>query len=325
MNVIVSNKNERLLSSLDIEVIKSINGEFTVDEIIETFSNFFFNRMFLDVTAIKNYMDISNLQKLSINLDVDKIILLLDNDLMNNQNYLSQLISIGIFNFANTQESLMYLYNHPNTYKDVAHIHSLQHSNDNNQNNTGTKGNFFGSFINKESENKSVIRTAKVIGFKNVTRGAGATTLIYMLKKTLSKQDYTVALEVNKSDFGFFNEEDMYSINQNNLNAAINKFGNANIILIDLNNTSGEICDDIIYLIEPSIIKLNKMMSINKNALSDLYGKKIVLNKSLLTPKDIKDFEFESNISVTYSIPPLNERNNNDEILNGIIEIIKQK
>ena len=34
MNVIVSNKNEGLLNSLDIDVIKSINGEFEVDEII---------------------------------------------------------------------------------------------------------------------------------------------------------------------------------------------------------------------------------------------------------------------------------------------------
>ena len=64
MNVIVSNKNQGLLSSLDVDVIKSINGEFTVDEIIGTFSNFFFNRMFLDITAVKDYMDVSNIQKL---------------------------------------------------------------------------------------------------------------------------------------------------------------------------------------------------------------------------------------------------------------------
>ena len=33
MNVIVSNKQRNLLNSLDVDVIKSINGEFTVDEI----------------------------------------------------------------------------------------------------------------------------------------------------------------------------------------------------------------------------------------------------------------------------------------------------
>ena len=45
MNVIVANKNEGLLNSLDIDVIKTINGQFEAEEIIQTFSNFFFNRI----------------------------------------------------------------------------------------------------------------------------------------------------------------------------------------------------------------------------------------------------------------------------------------
>ena len=49
-----------------------------VDEIIATFQNFFYQRMILDITAIKNYTDIVNLQKLSISLDMNKLILLLD-------------------------------------------------------------------------------------------------------------------------------------------------------------------------------------------------------------------------------------------------------
>ena len=38
MNVIISNKNKELLSTLDIEVIKSIDGEFTVTMPAVTFS-----------------------------------------------------------------------------------------------------------------------------------------------------------------------------------------------------------------------------------------------------------------------------------------------
>ena len=74
MNVIVANKNEGFLNSLDVDIIKSINGEYEVDEIIQIFSNFFFNRMFLDITAIKNNHNISNIQKLSMNFDIDKVI-----------------------------------------------------------------------------------------------------------------------------------------------------------------------------------------------------------------------------------------------------------
>lgn len=310
MNVIVSNKNQNLLNSLDVDVIKSMNGEFTADEIIGTFSNFFFNRMFLDITAIKNYMDVGNIQKLSMGIEMDKVILLLDNTLMSNNSYLSKLISLGIYNFANNKESLMYLYNHPNTYKDVAHIHQLTGSETDNTTSSGTV------------QDTPTIRTAKVIGFKNATAGAGATTLIYMLKKLLSEKDYVVAIEVNKNDFGFFNERDMYSVNQNNLDAAINKFGTANTILVDLNNTNGETCDEVIYLMEPSIIKLNKMMLINKEVFDKLYGHKIVLNKSLLTPQDVTDFEFESHSSIAFNIPPLNDRVDNKEILSEFIKIL---
>lgn len=310
MNVIVSNKNQNLLNSLDVDVIKSMNGEFTADEIIGTFSNFFFNRMFLDITAIKNYMDVGNIQKLSMGIEMDKVILLLDNTLMSNNSYLSKLISLGIYNFANNKESLMYLYNHPNTYKDVAHIHQLTGSETDNTTSSGTV------------QDTPTIRTAKVIGFKNATAGAGATTLIYMLKKLLSEKDYVVAIEVNKNDFGFFNERDMYSVNQNNLDAAINKFGTANTILVDLNNTNGETCDEVIYLMEPSIIKLNKMMLINKEVFDKLYGHKIVLNKSLLTPQDVTDFEFESHSSIAFNIPPLNDRADNKEILSEFIKIL---
>lgn len=316
MNVIVSNKNQGLLSSLDIDVIKSMNGEFTAEEIINTFSNFFFNRMFLDITAIKDYHNIENIQKLSMGLEIDKVIFLLDNYLMNDNSYLSKLISMGIYNFANTKETLMYLYNHPNTYKDVAYIHKLNDENDDSNTHDGHKNRFF----KKDEEPQfKPSRTARVIGFKNMTSGAGATTLVYMLKKVLSEKDYVVAIEVNKNDFGFFNEKDMYSVNQNNLPAAINKFGNANMILVDLNNSPGEICDDVIYLLEPSTIKLNKMMLVNRDIFEKLYDKKIVLNKSLLSDQDVTDFEFESHSKIAYNLPPLNDRADNTAKLEEFI------
>ena len=137
----------------------------------------------------------------------------------------------------------------------------------------------------------------------------------------LSEKDYVIAIEVNKNDFGFFNEKDMYSVNQNNLNAAINKFGTANTILVDLNNTNGETCDEVIYLMEPSIIKLNKMMLVNKEIFDKLLGHKVVLNKSLLSTQDITDFEFESHATVAFNIPPLNDRADNKTILSEFVKI----
>jgi hypothetical protein len=219
--------------------------------------------MFLDITAIKNFRDISNIQKLSMSLEMDKVILLLNGELMHDNIFLSKIISMGIYNFADTKETLLYLYNHPNSYKDVAHIHQLN-ENTNDTSSTGDKKSKFFKSSNVQQKSNEY-RNAKVIGFKSMTQGAGATTLIYMLKKYLAEKNYVVALEVNKNDFGFFNEKDMYSINQNNLSAAINRFSSASYILVDINNCNLEVCDEVVYLIEPSTIKLNKMMLINKN------------------------------------------------------------
>ena len=63
MNVIIANKYKEMLDSLDIDVIKSMDGEFTVDEIVERFSNFFFQRMILDITAVKDYKNLKNIQR----------------------------------------------------------------------------------------------------------------------------------------------------------------------------------------------------------------------------------------------------------------------
>ena len=74
MNVIVANKYQTLLSNLDIELMKTMYGEYDVEEIISTFQTFFYNRMILDITSIRNHQDIKVLQKLSISLDMSKVI-----------------------------------------------------------------------------------------------------------------------------------------------------------------------------------------------------------------------------------------------------------
>ena len=105
MNVIIANKYKEMLLSLDIPVIKSLEGVYDVNDIIENFTNFYFDRMILDITAIKDYTNLDNLQKLSINLDMGKVILLLDDSEESSSSaYLSKLISMGIYNFTRNEE-----------------------------------------------------------------------------------------------------------------------------------------------------------------------------------------------------------------------------
>ena len=123
MNVIIANEAKNTLANLDIDVIKNLNGTYTADELLEMFKNFFFARMILDITAIQNYQDVTNIQKISMELDVSKIILLLPaTEEMSSSLFLSKLISMGIYNFTTNLEGVKYLLDHPNSYKDVAHI-----------------------------------------------------------------------------------------------------------------------------------------------------------------------------------------------------------
>ena len=79
--------------------------------------------------------------------------------------------------------------------------------------------------------------------------------------------------------------------------------------MVDLNDSSNEgACDDVLYLIEPSSIKLNKLMRRDRKIFEELKGKKLVLNMSLLSNSDIMDFEYEGRTKVFYNIPPLNDR-----------------
>ena len=55
MNVIISNKYRQQLNSLEIDVSKKLEGEYEVDEILSQFSNYFYNKMIIDITSIKDY------------------------------------------------------------------------------------------------------------------------------------------------------------------------------------------------------------------------------------------------------------------------------
>ena len=46
----------------------------------------------------------------------------------------------------------------------------------------------------------------------------------------------------------------------------------------------------------------------NRRVFEELRGRKIILNKSLLSNSDIMDFEYEGKTKVFYNIPPLNDR-----------------
>lgn len=307
MDTVISNKYSSVLNELDIEVSKKLEGEYTVDEIISQFKNFFFNKMFLDITAIKDYKDLTNLQKLSMSIDMDKVILLLDKDdsISDSEPFLAKLVNMGIYNFTKDQNNLMYLYTNPNIYRDVAYLQKI----DTGENNNTT------------TDSSHSVSNKRIIGIKNITDSAGATSLIYMLKKVLSSYYSVMALEVDKRDLTYFKDKDTLTVKDDEINNIINKYNSIDIFLLDLNKSNKDyLCTDVLYLVEPSILKLNKLAMLNPKLINDIKGKMVVLNKSLLSESEIADFEVETRIKVYYNIPPLNDKKDNSDILSPLLE-----
>ncbi len=343
MNVIVANRYSAMLSSLStkIDLIKTIDGEFQVEELIAQFDNFFFNKMVLDITAISGYQDIAQIQKLSFGMDVSKIILLLDDSqVVNSPQYLSELVSMGIYNFTRNIDAIAYLIDNPNAYKDVAQFHMIGKTgygfddNGNNSNN-GSGGSNKGMFgFNQTVGNEksfmsngigvSSLGGTRIIGVKNLTDHAGATTLIYMLKKQLADNYSVLGVELDKNDFLFFNDPDLKSISSKELQSVIsNPVNNYNVILVDVNDSNAASqCSEMIYLIEPSTLMLKKMILRDRNIKDKMKSMKVVLNKSLLDATDVRDFEGEARCSVFHNIPPLDDKKDKhrviDELLNKL-------
>ena len=307
MDTVISNKYSSVLNELDIEVSKKLEGEYTVDEIISQFKNFFFNKMFLDITAIKDYKDLTNLQKLSMSIDMDKVILLLDKDdsISNSEPFLAKLVNMGIYNFTKDQNNLMYLYTNPNIYRDVAYLQKI----DTGENNNTT------------TDSSHSVSNKRIIGIKNITDSAGSTSLIYMLKKVLSSYYSVMVLEVNKRDFTYFKDNDALTVKEDEISNVMDKYNNIDIFLLDLNKSNKDyLCTDVLYLIEPSILKLNKLAMLNPKLINDIKGKMVVLNKSVLSKSEQADFAVETGIKVFYNIPPLNDKKDNSDILLPLLE-----
>lgn len=315
MNVIITNKYRDALAALDIEVIKKLEGEFTVDEIVDTFKNFFFQKMILDITALKDYTNIKTLQKLSLSLDMDRLVLLLDgSEATSSPGFLSDLISMHIYNFTTNVEGVKWLYEHPNSYRDVAQYHQLD-------------TNYAMAYSAPVAANNYIapeVKKTRIICLKNLTPSAGATSLAYIMMRQLNRNYKAVAIEVDRHDFVYFDDKHLISTSNSELGNTIAKYSNMDAIILDANNSPAAegLSSDVFYLLEPSKIKINKLLSKNPKAFSNASSKNIVLNQCMLTNQDVSDFEYETKLSIYYRMPPLNDQSDEnvglDDFLNKL-------
>ncbi len=326
MNLVIVNKNINVINSLNIDVIKTLHGEFNVDDLKSELVNFYFNRVIIDITAIKNFIVSSNLFDVLNYFGKDKVILLLDNnDYCNDNKFISDLINNGFYNFTKNAQGISYLISRSNTYDDVKKYLKndtfasvlTENSNPKNNNINQTEQHISSvtDNINQiEQPTNSAISNNKqvIIGVQNLSEGAGATTLMCQMVKQLSLNYNVKGIEINGHDSLYFrNPNILYYIDY--LETKLNiekKLKDIHVIIIDLNyfEDKDHLCDDIIYLLEPGIIRLSKCINNTSYFKEKIEGKKIVLNRSALKDDEINYFERQTGINVFYNLINFDER-----------------
>ena len=316
MNVIVSNEKRNELNNLNIDIIKSVEGIFSVEELIGMFTNFFFNKMILDITSVKDYNDYSNIKKLFTNIDSSKVIVYL-NDLTNNKEYISDIITLGVYNFTDRYDDIMELFNNPKNYNDVKNLQISKSNYDINKQIDEKLG------INKEKEFTfqdfilpgEYDGNKKIIGVVNLTEHAGATTLVVQMIKQLNIKYSAIGIEMNKQDFIYFKTPNIYScMSKVEVLRKIKEHKDCDAVIVDLNNFDyREFCTDVIYLIEPGTIKITKLLNRNGKAFQELSGEKIVLNRTNMDDGQVSEFEVETKLKI-FSVVS-NFRDNLDRVI----------
>ena len=166
----------------------------------------------------------------------------------------------------------------------------------------------------------SKVNEMKIIGIKNLSEGAGSTTLMQQMVKQLAFNYKVKGIELNGFDAMYFRNPDIIFCNDyTEAETKIQGLKGIDAIIIDLNEfeDKNNICTDIIYLLEPGIIRISKFIkNINKykDKLNDM---KIVLNRSALKDEEINYFEKETDLKVYYNL------NNFDDKKDRLLSIDK--
>lgn len=300
MNVIVANKYRNELKNIGIDVSGVIEGTFNSFQIVSAFRNYYYERIILDITSINGYENISTLinelKNIFSILDPNKTILLIENTPEFNNNTLKNyLVDLKIYNYAFDLNEVIELYNNRREYDQVKDL-------------------------NVET---SINSKSRIIGIKNATDGAGATTLSYMMMKELSKKYSVKCLEIDKDDFKYFEDQNMKSINSNAFINEVSSEPFPDVILVDQNNYENDlVIKETIFLVEPSTIKLNKALDLNPNLINTLRDKKVVFNRTSISLPKLVSLQEQYNLKVFDIIRNVNEKDKiNPQVINLLTKL----
>ena len=339
MNVVTSNENKAIIDRLEIDIIKRIDGQFDLTELLSKFVNLYFNKMIIDITSIKDYENPQVIATLAQSVDPSRVILLLNNNpVVNSNEYLANLINNGFYNFTRNYEGINFLYNTPNTFENVQHLltsntnsapsvntaenNVSDNSNQNAQVSVNDNNSQVEDLDSKEEDHR-IFSNRMIIGIQNVTNHAGASTLVRMMVRQLNNHGIKAyGIEMFRQDLMYYRDPHLVAcMNRNDLERELRKMEDGNAVIMDLNDfgEADKFCDKVMYLLEPSFIMLTKALKKNANVLVELKDANVVLNKSFVNNQELNDFEYETKLTVFDNIPPLNDRNENSIEVNNFL------
>ncbi len=318
MNIIVTNKYRDLIYGTNIEVLKELNGVYKVSQIANSFNSIFYKKIIIDATAIQDFPKESVLKELSKSFDMDKLILFLPPDNPPPKRFLSFLVSLNIYNFTDNIRGLLELVQRSNTIDNVKEFSKVEKSDP--------------SIVHDDKEDDIYSSSGRIVlGISNIENNSYSTKFVYMLKTELDSLGKKVqCIEIDKKNFVYYRSDDMVSIGSNQIQSHLNNSFGYDVMLLEADNRLESICDDVIYLLDPSLWEVNKLLFSDRLVFQKLKGKKVIFVNSLLSDQEVDLFAKEANISVYYNIPPLNDRKNNkelDKLLTklGIISPVSEK
>lgn len=310
MNIALVNENVNVMNTLTVDIIKTMRGSFTREDLERELINLSYNKVIVDITSIKNYYDEKSLFNFLTYWEPERVILVLnETELCNNPNFLGKLVEKGFYNFTKNSNGVAYLINKPNTLNDVKKL----------------LGNIKIPEPSEEPTNFIHNKKQRIIGLQGLTNHAGCTTLMYMMIKILKTRKKVIGIEVGSKDSNCFKTTDIITASDiNDLTLKVKTLYDYDVIIIDLNGIDGlDICTDTLYLLEPGTIRLNKLIKSGKD-LSNLSNKvKIVLNRSTLNSSDIANFEYETRIKVFANLNDFNDRADTSKSVENLLSRLR--
>lgn len=314
MYIIIKNENSKIINNLTVNVSKTLVGDFTREDLNRELSFINYDKAIVDITSIRNYYDDNYLYSFLqfFRSPGDVILLLNDGFVANSKHFLSKLIEKGYYNFATTDNAVNRLLEKNNSIEDVRNYMEGY------------------DFLKTDSivsgiEKSDKFETDKlIIGIENGLPHAGATTLMYMLVKEISKLKNVKGVEMLKNDSTFFNDDRIISCESKiQFENIVKTLKDIDVYVVDLNGTDvKEICNKVIYLIEPGTTKINKVVKGNRENYEKLKTVDIVLNRSNIKDEELSSLQYETKFKIVGNIPNLNERLDSNESLGKLVNYL---